>query len=137
MEAVWEVLSIGLVTVAAAVAILSAYIVAVGTYYQVFLGPTLERQLGFTDGSAYLSVGRRHSAVALAAVAPGGVFDQAGFRSGDVLPGSSHTDLFRLLHRSRGRVAALAVVDGGQGPPFGERPVRVIRFQVPARGWRR
>ncbi len=134
MEPVWEVLSIGFVAVVAAVALLAACIVAAGMYYQGVLGPALERDLGFTDGAAYLAVGRRlHSALALAAVAPGGVFDRAGFRAGDVLPGVSHTDLFRLLHRSRGRVAELAVVDGGAGPPFGERPPRVIRFEVPRR----
>jgi hypothetical protein len=130
-----EVLSFGCPAVVAAVVCLSAYIVAAGFYYQSVLGPALERDLGFTGGAAYLSVGRRlHSAVALTVVAPGGVFDRAGFRAGDVLPGVSHTDLFRLLHRHRGQVAELSVMGGGDGPPFGERPARVILFEVPRRG---
>ncbi len=134
MGSLLEVLPFGLLAVFAALGCLSAYVVAAGFYYQGALGPALERDLGFTDAAAYLSVGRRlHSAVALAAVAPGGVFDRAGFRAGDVLPGVSHTDLFRLLHRSRGRAAELSVVDGDAGPPFGDRPARVIRFEVPHR----
>lgn len=134
VESVVDVLAYGFVAVVAAVTCLSAYIVWTGVYYQGVLGPALERDLGFTEGAAYLSLGRRlYSAVAIVAVAPGGVFDRAGFRAGDVLPGLSHTGLFRLLHRSRGRVAELAAVDGGEGPPFGERPARAIRFEVPRR----
>lgn len=113
----------------------SVYITAAAYYYQVYLGPALERDLGFRHGSTYLRVGRRlHSAVAVEAVSDGGVFARAGFRAGEVLPGVSHTDLFKLLHRHRGRVAELTVVDGGEGLPFYERPRRVLRFSVPPRG---
>ena len=114
---------------------LSAYIVAEACYYQVWLGRALERDLGFRDGSAYVRVGRRlNSAVALGSVAEGGVLAQAGFRAGDVVPDLSHSGLFRLLHRHRGREVELAVVDGGEGPAFSQRPKRVLRFAVPGRG---
>lgn len=113
----------------------SAYIAAEAYYYQGRLGPALERDLGFREGAAYLRIGRRlYSAVAIKEVTAGGVFARAGFRAGDVLPDVSHTDLFKLLHRHRGRAAELAVVGSGAGPPFYERPRRVIRFAVPPRG---
>jgi hypothetical protein len=108
------------------------YIIAQAYYYQGRVGPTLERELGFQHGAAYLrNGGQTQSAVAIVAVADNGVFAQAGFRAGDVLPGISFTELFKLLHRHRGRVTELAVVDGGEGPDFHERPRRVLRFVVP------
>jgi hypothetical protein len=104
-------------------------------YYQVRLRPALERDMGFREGTATLWVGRSyHSAVAIESVANGGVFARAGFRAGDVLPDVSHTDLFKLLHRCRGRAAELTVVDGGDGPPFDKRPRRLVRILVPPAG---
>ena len=121
------------VAVASVVALLAANVFAAAAYYQGLLKPGLERDLGFTEGAAYLWVaGRTHSAVAVESVTPGGVFDSAGLRAGDVVPGLSHTDLFRYLHRHRGRVAELAVVAGGPGRPFHERPRRVLSVRVPA-----
>jgi hypothetical protein len=115
--------------------LLVAYVAVEAFYYQVCLGPALERDLGFHEGSAYLFfVGRLpHSAVAIQKVVEGGVFARAGFRVGDVLPAMSHTALFKRLHRHRGRVAELTVVDGGEGPPFCERPKRLLKFVVPSR----
>jgi hypothetical protein len=117
-----------------AISLLSLYIVVEALYYQVLLGRDLERDLGFHDGADYIFPnGHMHSAVKVAALVPGGVFEHAGFRVGNVFPGLSHTGLFRLLHRHRGREAELTIVDGGPGPPFYERPTRVIRFAVPPR----
>jgi hypothetical protein len=117
----------------------AAYIVGQGFYYQGVLGPGLERELGFTHGIARLpSDGIRGyiSAVAIESVADGGVFQQAGFRGGDVFPDISNTDLFKSLHRHRGRMTELAVVDGGPGPIFHDRERRVIRLAVPPRSAR-
>jgi hypothetical protein len=119
-----------------------AYIVAEALYYQIILGPGLERDLGFRHGVACLpNHGARGyvSAVAIDSVNEGGVFQQVGFRDGDVLPDVSHSTLFKLLHRRRGRMAELAVVDGGPGPDFYGRPRKVLRFAVPSRNrqsWR-
>ncbi len=130
----WDILSLVLIGTLITIVVFCLYIIAIGIYYQAILGPFLERELGFVEGAAYIQVGQRlHSAVALCSIVPGGVFDRAGFRAGDVLPGLSHTDLFRLLNRNRGRIAQLTVVDGGQGLPFGNRPIRLIRFEVPLR----
>jgi hypothetical protein len=119
------------------VIVVSAYVVVEACSYQGYLGPALERDLGFRRGSAYLRVGRGlHDAVAITSVSDGGVFATAGFRSGDVLPNVSATGLYKLLHRHRGRMAVLSVVDGGEGPPFDERPRRVFRFNVPQGGQR-
>jgi hypothetical protein len=136
VEIVWDVLTLGCNGVIVAVVCLMAYFITAAIYYQCIVGPAIQRDLGFTEGTAYLEVGRGlHSAVAVTTVEPHGVFDRAGFQVGDVLPGLSHTGLFRLLHRSRGRVAELTVVNGGSGPAFGDRPARVIRFTVPPKGF--
>jgi len=112
----------------------SAYVTAEAYYYQWYLGRDLERDLGFRDGAAYLRVGRRmHAAVAVEEVVEGGVYDRAGIRRGDVLPDASHSDLFQLLHRHRGREVVLSIVDGGAGPPFCQRPRRLHRLLVPSR----
>jgi hypothetical protein len=122
--------------VGALVIVPMAYIVFESFYYEVLLGPGLERDLGFRHGKAILPGGSIYgytASVAIESVAPGGVFHRAGFRAGDALPDVSHGGLFKLLHRHRGRVAELSVVDGGPGPPFHERTRRVIRFDVPPR----
>lgn len=127
-----EAISLLLVSLFGVFCVVVAYIAIDSYYYQVRLGPSLKRDLGFCEGAAYLQVNRSlHSAVAITQVDEDGVFSRAGFRAGDVLPDLSHTALFKLLHRHRGRVAELAVVDGGEGPPFSKRPRRVIRFAVP------
>jgi hypothetical protein len=114
--------------------VLMPYLIAKSSYYEVIVGPYVARKLGFGLREEYISVGQRlHSALAIGSIIPDGVFDRAGFRVGDVLPGMGYDDLFGLLQRCRGRVAELTVVDGGQGPPFWERPHRVIRFDVPLR----
>ncbi len=131
---VFEMLSFGFTAVVVALVCWCAYIFVEGTYYQGILGPALERDLGFHEGAAYLCVGRRtHSAVAIKTIVEDGIFAKAGFVAGDVLPGLSHTDLFKRLHRHRGRVVEFTVVDGGEGPPFYERPKRVLKFAVPVR----
>ena len=96
-----------------------AYIMVEAYYYQMRLGPGLERDHGFKEGAAYLFFQGRfgeghHSAVAIQEVTDGGVFAQAGFRAGDVLPDVTHTGLFKHLHRHRGQQAELAVVEGGK-----------------------
>lgn len=65
-------------------------------------------------------------------VAPGGVFDRAGFRQGDVVLDLSINGLFKLLHRGRGEQVTIRVVDGGDGPPLNERPERTLTSVVPA-----
>jgi len=134
MTLVWDILSLVLIGMVTAIVVFCLYIIAIGIYYQAILGPFLERELGFVEGAAYIKVGQRlHSAVALCSIVPGGVFDRAGFQVGDVLPGLSHIDLFRLLNRSRRRIVQLTVADGSQGLPFGMRPIHLIRFEVPLR----
>jgi hypothetical protein len=80
----------------------SVYITVEAYYYQWLLGPGLERDLGFHEGSEYLRVGRRlHSAVAIKTAVENGPFASAGFVPETVLPGLSHTELFKRLHRGR------------------------------------
>jgi len=111
------------------------YIVLAACYYQAYLARSLERGLGFRHGKQYLPSGRLHEcAVALKWVAKDGVFAQAGFREGDVLPDVGSNELFRKLHRHRGQMAELEVADGGAGPSFRERARRPLRFAVPPVG---
>jgi hypothetical protein len=127
----------GLLGVAAA--ILSAWIVFEAVVYQRVLGPGLERDLGFKEGTAILPCeGLRGyiSAVSIVDVAQGGKLAKAGVSVGDVLPDESHTSLFKKFHRHRGREVGLSVVEGGAGPPFSERPRRLIEVIVPPRGTR-
>lgn len=128
-----ELIGFGLLFILLAGACFFIYVAATGYYYQILRGQQLKEDLGFEDGAAYLRVGRRtHSALCLEEVTPDGVFHKAGLRSGNVLPRVSHTDLFRYLHRNRGKKIELVIVDGGPGPPFYERMHRTIEILVPA-----
>jgi len=110
-----------------------AYVMLAACYYQAYLARSLERALGFRLGKQYLLVGRwRHCGVAIRWIAADGAFARAGFQEDDVLPGVSFTDFFRRLHSHRGQIVELAVVDGGEGPPFEERPQRVVGIAVPS-----
>ena len=103
------------------------------SWYQGCQAPSLERALGFAHGKQYQRVGRRlHSALAVRSVVEGGILANAGFQSDDVLPEWSATEFFRHLHRNRGAVVELEVVDGDpEGPAFQTRPRRTLRFAVP------
>jgi hypothetical protein len=139
MGFVWTIVSILLATVGGATVIFSALTLGIGAeawYYQVRLRTGLEHDLGFTEGTAILPGVGLHgyvSAVAIVSVTEGGVFDRAGFHAGDALPDESHTSFFKKLHRHRNGTLTLAVVDGGAGPAFDERPRRMIQFFVPPR----
>jgi hypothetical protein len=113
------------------------YVVGAAFYWQMFIGMPLEQDLGFQHGSPYVQEGGSSGyteVLAIEAVVPGGVFDRAGFRNGDVVRGMSSNELFQSLHRGRGQQVTIRVVDGGDGPPLDQRPERVIAFEVPARG---
>ncbi len=112
----------------------SLYFVAASIYYVALRGRALEKELGFSYGSACLpssGLAGYTSSLALVSVVDDGIFDRAGFRQGDVLPDESVIGFFRTLHRRCNQVTELAVVDGGPGPPFHGRPRRMIRFVVP------
>ena len=116
--------------------VVAAWVVTEVLIYLCYFGPSLERDLGFRDDTAVLPAsGMRGyvSAVAVSSVSEEGPFGRAGVRSGDVLPDESHITLFKKLHCHRGKIVELAIVDGGDGPPFHERPRRAIQIPVPPR----
>jgi hypothetical protein len=111
-----------------------AYEIAQALYYQGRLARELEADLGFTLDSVYLDVPDSllpHDALCIWKLTENGVFAQAGFQVGDVLPELSETGLFKRLHRGRGKEVRIEVVDGGEGPPFVHRPRRELKFVVP------
>lgn len=106
------------------------YVTAEMFYY---LGKPLEDDLGFRHGSPYLRCGDSIQEVfTIEAIVPGGIFDQAGIRDGDIVMGPSITGFYKLLHRNRGKEVTVHVVDGGDGPSLDDRPQRRIAFVVPA-----
>jgi hypothetical protein len=136
MASPWTVLDNLVALEIAGAAVASAWIFTEAWIYLGLLRPNLERDLGFHESTATLpSSGLRGyiSAVAVVSVSEDGRFARAGIRAGDVLPDESHTSLFKKLHRHRGRMVELAIVDGGAGSAFHERPRRVIRLDVPPR----
>jgi hypothetical protein len=110
------------------------YIASAAHYYQNRLGRDLERDLGFRLGAYVPRIGllgpRR--ILAIRDVHPDGIFARVGFREWDLVPNSSFTEFFRMLHRYRGRSVELTVIDGSADIPMAERPRRVIQFVVPA-----
>jgi hypothetical protein len=112
----------------------AVYVVAEAHYYQGRLAQELRRDLGFEHGTAYRRDGRRTADVLIiASLVPGGIFDRAGFRVGDIIRGPSIGGLYKMLHRGRGRRVQITVIDGGEGPRLEQRPKRVITVQVPIR----
>ena len=113
--------------------LLCARIIIEAYYYQGHRAKRLERDLGFEHGSAYPRCnGRIHLGVlTIRRLEPGGIFERAGFREGDILPWLTITELFKLLHRNRGREVEVHVIDGGNGPRLAARPERLIRISLP------
>jgi hypothetical protein len=113
------------------------YIILEYLYYNIIIYKILMRELGFRLGTSGLPADDQRvyiSALAIDSTADGGVFEQAGFRVGDLLPDETEASFIKLLQRHRGRTVELAVVDGGPGPPFRWRPRRVLRVAVPPGG---
>jgi hypothetical protein len=111
------------------------YIVCAAWYWQITVGKRLERELGFQHGTPYVreeGSSWLREVLIVESVVPGGVFDRAGFRRGDVIRGLSINGLFQLLQRGRGHQVTIRVVDGGDRPPLEQRPERAITFDVPA-----
>jgi hypothetical protein len=110
------------------------YVMCAAWYWQTAVGAPLERDLGFWHGTPYIrETGASEARVVLTveSIVPGSVFDQAGFKSGDIVRGLSINGLFQELHRGRGRQVTIRVVDGGDGPPLEQRSERAITFLVP------
>ena len=75
-------------------------------YVWEYVRPELERELGFRIGSS-AAYGPR----AIVAVTPGGVFDRAGLRPGDIPVGYVHgfADFYRQLQDARGKETTLHI----------------------------
>lgn len=116
--------------------ILLVRIQAEAFYWGVYRGLPLEKDLGFSHGSPYVKIGDSRwgtEVMTLEDIKPGGVFDQAGVKEGDILLDDlSITEFFRMLERSRGKTVTIKVVPSGNGPPLKQRPIREVIFEVPS-----
>jgi hypothetical protein len=104
-------------------------------YWQGRVGYPLEQRLGFRLGTPYIRTddGRTHEVRALE-VLPGGAFERAGFRNGDIVRDIGLNAFFRTLRDHAGREVTIPVVQGGDGPPLMTREVRVVRIALPPAG---
>jgi hypothetical protein len=115
-----------------ALLLLVVFIAAQAWYYQIHIGQSLDTELGFTHGSPYIRCGDTlREVLTIHSVQPGGVFERAGFHSGDIVVGVGITAFYRTLHHGRGGELTVSVVDGDDGPSLSERRIRQIRFKVP------
>lgn len=121
------------VALAALCAAFWTYVPLAALYWQVWIGGPLEQELGFEYGTPYIVVNGSSmiEVLTIESVVPGGVFEKAGFKNGDVVRGLSLDELFKTLHRCRGQTATLHVVNGGNGPPLDQRSDRTMTFAVP------
>lgn len=102
-------------------------------YVWEYVRPELERELGFRIGRIQVTGEHGPYAVpAIVAVEPGGVFDRAGFRPGDIPVGYVHgfVGFYHQLHSARGKATTLHIVraeDGGDWRKARDRSVAVPR----------
>jgi hypothetical protein len=90
------------IVVSAGFVVWLAFVIGQAYYWQGTIVERLEKELGFTHGTAYL--GWVSSALVLKSVTPGGPFDRAGFREADVLLDNlGLTEFFQLLANYHGR----------------------------------
>lgn len=109
------------------------YVFASAFYWQVHIGGPLERDLGFRYGRARIleNGSLSHRMLTIEEAYANGVMHKAGFRRGDIVLNLSGNARYQLLHRNRGGEVTMQVVDGGDGSPVEERPIRTITFHVP------
>jgi hypothetical protein len=113
---------------------LATYVTMDACHYQGRIAGELRRDLGFKHDTLYIREGRSLAGViTIGSLVPGGLFEQAGFRVGDIIKGPSITGLYKILHRGRGSRVQIIVVEAGEGRPLKERSERVISVKVPAK----
>jgi len=96
-------------------------------YYQTELGPELRERYGVATGTPYLSFGDESREVLTVHPVPGGAFDAAGFKQGDIVLSTTLTTFYRTLSASEGEVI-FRVVAGGDGEAIELRPVRQLKL---------
>lgn len=103
-------------------------------YVWEFVAPKLQQEFGFRIGD----VEPGHHGLGIVAVEPGGVFDQAGFRPGDIPVGYVHgfVGFYHHLNSARGKVATVRILrpeDGGDWKKLRRRSVVVPRHDAVSR----
>jgi hypothetical protein len=103
-----------------------AWLMLESYYYQVYLRPALERDLGFRYNKCMEQITITH-------VQPGGLFDRAGVRAMDVVVDRvSITGFFRRLEIARGKdPIPITVVPWSDSPRVKDRPKRTVTVHVP------
>lgn len=102
--------------------------------YQKQFGPALETELGFHLESPLVQAGDKNERVNVIVPIPGGYMEKIGFLPGEIITSHSATEFYKMLHKERGRVMTVTVVNGGDGAPIEAREMRTKKFAIPVAG---
>ena len=101
-------------------------------YYRTQIGPGLERDLGFVAQNQKINPAFGEAAFVITSVVPGGRFDQAGIKSGDLpfdFHGYPEISFYRSLENARGGETVVEVVRPGGSSGRGDMAT-AMRFAV-------
>ena len=98
--------------------LLAFYPLVDGWYTTLEMGPELERDLGFRAAMTSHPAFPGRETFHITEVRPGGIFDRAGIRAGDIPLHIHHgpADFYRMLEAHRGRRLQLRIVRVRSGP---------------------
>jgi hypothetical protein len=122
---------------AALIAVWVTYVFCAMWYWQMTVGEPIEREFGFRIGTPIIHEEGKSwpsEVVSIESLRWDGVLGRAGLLEGDIIRGLSVSEVYKVLHRGRGKQVTFEVVDGGHGPPIVQRNVRAITFSVPRSG---
>jgi len=100
-------------------------------YLQGEVAPKYKELLGFTYGTPYVKAGSDRVEVFTLYPESGGALEHQGVRDGDIVLEMRINDLFKALDSNRGGQISIQVVNGNDGSPIKERPIRNIMIPVP------
>ncbi len=111
-----------------------SYQVARAIYVQATKLHDIETRYGGYISGQYVKINGNHPEVlTFGPLVQGGALERAGVLNGDVVvaPVADTTDLLIYLDVYQGKVLHIDVVDGGDGLPLRQRPIRQITLVAP------
>jgi hypothetical protein len=119
---------------AALIAVWVIHALCASWYWQITVGRPIEREFGFRIGTPIIQEEGKSwpsEVVSVDSLRWDGILVRAGFREGDIIRGLSVSEVYKVLHRGRGKQVTLEAVDGGDGLPINQRKVRAIAINIP------